>query len=860
MPRTGKWTEHSRTTYKDRYFWHNQRAPFPLRDAPPAELEKFWAAQRQAESRRHHHWECLGPFNVAGRVTALAIHPRDPDKWFAGSAAGGVWMSRDAGQSWIPAWNRFASQNIGSLAWVHHGGKRILMAGTGEANLSPDSYPGSGIYCSADEALTWGPLFHSEGLYHPGVRKLPRRIGCIASHPRGGIAIASITHDDHMAAGLYFSSGGDSEFAACEFWGTRSYNCHSVLFHPEDPAKVFAAIEPGGSANGIWRSTDGGHSWEHLTRGLPPGDQFRRTTIAMAPSDPDVLYALAADRSNGVLGLFRSADAGNSWRPILHGPGLGQRQMAYNNTLAIHPRHPDGVVWGGMHLFRTGDAGRRWRRISTGDASKRHYLHPDQHAILWVDDEVLISGNDGGVAITENGGRTWSDRSQGMATAMFYDMDVAPSNARVFGGGTQDNGTLIAGVGGAPDGHFVRAVPGDGGWMAFASTHEEQAYASASPFLLYRHDRGKPWEFRHWKWIRPRQIQDLESAQRAIVVLVVERRRRGTARVWAGSSRLWRTEDGGRRWKVVSPVFDGSAVSAIAVADADRRLVFAGTMAGGIFRSRDGGRTWSQNLAGMEMPNRAITAIATHPIEPSVVVATVAATGVTNSGVEIRTGRDKPYGHVFRSEDAGDTWGDIDRGSLPNVVFYAAAYETRPPFRLFVAGDVGVFAEQTGGWADISGNLPNVVVSDLVYHDASHTLTAATYGRGIWRTHPSAEAPQIALTHIASAGWLREDPQIAAPAATLRAGLLEIEPVPGAIGYQAEAVPASGRESFLTSSANSTLAIEVPSGRGRWRVWALFPSGVRSRASEWRRFSHRKPAPRTDPGDQQRDRNRRGNQ
>ena len=114
-------------------------------------------------------------------------------------------------------------------------------------------------------------------------------------------------------------------------------------------------------------------------------------------------------------------------------------------------------------------------------------------------------------------------------------------------------------------------------------------------------------------------------------------------------------------------------------------------------------------------------------------VVTVASTGMSNSGVQLSTGEYLPYGHVFRSHNGGAIWEDIDAGALPNVAYFSAAYETHPPYRLFVASDVGVWAEIEGYWVHINGNLPNVVVSDLVYHHRDRTLTAATYGRGIWR-------------------------------------------------------------------------------------------------------------------------------
>src|SRR5204863_9179664 len=124
----------------------------------------------------------------------------------------------------------------------------------------------------------------------------------------------------------------------------------------------------------------------------------------------------------------------------------------------------------------------------------------------WPEDRVILSGNDGGVSITRNGGRTWTERSRGMVSTMFYDLDVAPSDGRVFGGGTQDNGTLIAGVEDTEEGEFTAAIPGDGAWIVIDPADSENVFACATGFLIYHHRPGTPWDFDSWKLIKPRGI------------------------------------------------------------------------------------------------------------------------------------------------------------------------------------------------------------------------------------------------------------------------------------------------------------------------------------------------------------------
>jgi hypothetical protein len=232
--------------------------------------------------------------------------------------------------------------------------------------------------------------------------------------------------------------------------------------------------------------------------------------------------------------------------------------------------------------------------------------------------------------------------------------------------------------------------------------------------------------------------------------------RHGKKPVWVGTSRLWRTVDAGRTWNIASGIFDRSAISAIEIAEEKSKLMFVGTANGGIFRSRDGGKTWSDNLAGPDIPRRLISHFDTH-VHPETgqmrVLVTAAGTGdgkyLVNRGPS-GSFPDRSFSHIFLSEDEGITWIDLDRGNLPDVPYQTAAFETHPPYRGFVGGHYGVFMLQRSPrakddnfeWVNISGNLPHVLVTDLVYHRKDRILTVATYGRGIWR-----------LT-LDQAGWL----------------------------------------------------------------------------------------------------------
>jgi photosystem II stability/assembly factor-like uncharacterized protein len=750
---------------------------------------------------RSGKWSSIGPSNFAGRITSLVCDERDPKTVFAGSAGGGVWRSGDAGKTWEPLWDdrgMYPVLSVGALAITKDTEGVLLYAGTGEANLSSDNYPGNGIWKSKDgKGVHWDQL--------PQSRDIPKRIGTIAIDPdnNGRILVGGVCHSDEQPCGMFvFDDGIWTRKQDLDDLILGNYYCHSILVHPQTKV-IFTAIDARGSQSGIWRKRSTG-GWEHLTNGLPPGDQFARTSIAVSRSHSNVIYALAADRTGGVLGVFRSEDEGEHWNEIGRGRFRYEGQMSYNNCIAVHPEDPDFVIWGGIDLYLTNDGGNTWTKVTKSKLSTRatrspRYVHQDHHALLIVQrsqeskeravflgkagevvgaasvsikqDILIYDGNDGGVSISEDGGNTWEDRSNGLATTMFYDVDVAQgdSKGRNVAGGTQDNGTLMtdraqlpkdplaekaaSGLGGQspkePSNYvckFSRKLGGDGGWVVYDPTDAAHFYVSTQRMHLYRRRVGAD-----LRDVTPAGVTADERA--GIWMSFIDMDPVEARTVFTASDRVWRTLDDGYSWRA-SRSLDDSPVSAIEVSTQNRRRIYAGTEKGGLFRSLDGGDTWSQNLAGAVLPGRIITRIGAHPDDEDIVYVTVGSVGMQRSfqGPDDppkwsvgQAPSDKliPFSHVFRSTDGGETWEDADPfRTLPDVPHLALSFETNAPYRLFVAGDVSIYMlAETGKWRDYSDNLPSVTVTDLVYHKVTKTLTAATYGRGLWSRYVSPPAP-----------------------------------------------------------------------------------------------------------------------
>lgn len=720
--------------------WFSQCSCYPLHDAHPGQLEAYWSArQNHGWDDRTMQWQCLGPFNIAGRVTALIAHPLNAKRLYAGSAAGGVWTSTDGGLSWQTNWPKWNSQSIGALAF-DAADPQVIYVATGEANISPDSYPGSGLYVSRDGGATWDVLATA------GNDAVPRRIGALVSSPHTPslLYLGGVNLQEDQSGGLYRSCDGGKSWLRENSISLHNYWCHSIALHPG--GTVFAALEMHGAQTGIYRC-DGGSSqtWKHLRGGLPDGDRTGRISLALAPSHPDTIYALVSDPFGlTVLGVYRSRDRGDRWQEIGGSQFAAEVQGCYNNAIAVHPQNPDTVACGLNDIHITTDSGAKWVRASHWDAGEGtpKYAHIDQHAILFPGGGTIYAANDGGVVISEDMGQSWADRAQGMVTTMFYDIDVAPTNGKILGGGTQDNGSLLTGVTATP-GEFLRVLDGDGAWMVFDPKDETHVFGSKSDIHIFRHTASQHWATDFWEEVSPKELKEDEHHQVAIAVMAIDPANGHT--VWLGSKRVWRTTDEGREWVPLTPSLDGTAITAIEIPAASHGQVFVGTKRGGIFRSLDDGKTWSGNLAGPEIPMRVITRIETHPRKASRVVVTIGGTGIVPRAIRRATayGAAGPLtsgpeniAHVFLSEDGGLTWKAIDTPEMPKVAYHAAVFETHEPYRLFVANDCGVWmTADFATWTDVSMTLPNVMINDLVYHDRDRTLTAATYGRGIWRVN-----------------------------------------------------------------------------------------------------------------------------
>jgi photosystem II stability/assembly factor-like uncharacterized protein len=709
------------TLHKQRAAWFRSRVTWPLREAP---LQKLQAERRRiartlALASTPMQWQLAGPTNIGGRCTALVCDPNDADRLWIGAAGGGVWASSNGGRTWAQKWRAKGPLQIGALA-LDPAHPATLYCGTGEANLSADSYPGDGVYRSTNGGRSWRAWALSA---KTGV---PKRIGCIAVNPFdskhvlvAGVGLGRVSAGNDFG-GLHVTRDGGKTWLRETFVSTGNYFCHKVLFDPGTAGRIFITVTGPGMGSGIYRSNDGGQTWQQLSVGLPRADRVGRTALALAPSNPQIIYAICADaagQDDGVLGVFRSSNGGDSWVNVAGNHFADEGQMSYGCAIVVHPSDPNTVVCGGVDLHRSSNGGQTWFVASHWDADRgaSDYAHADHHLLLMPATQpgLLYSANDGGLDVSEDGGRRWSNRSAGLSVTMYYDIDVAQTDARVFGGGAQDNGTLVTETGATDD--AFELLGGDGGWMVVDPREAGHIYASFQRGGMFRFRNGSA------RKVSP-PFQPADNGGIWMVYITIDPNNSNT--VFTGNQRVYRTRNDGLSWDALTPVLDGSPISAIEVAAADSRRVYVATENGSFFSSADGGNTWSANLANGSLPGVMITRIAAHPNQADEVTITTA-----NFGNH----------HVFRSIDAGANWTDIDGGQLPDVPHHAVLIRNDKPAEIWVCNDAGVYVSQNGGatWRNGSGKLPPVMVVDMVYHSASKTLLAATYGRSIWRAQLS---------------------------------------------------------------------------------------------------------------------------
>jgi photosystem II stability/assembly factor-like uncharacterized protein len=711
----------------------------------PSQRSEFFSSTPQPCS-----WRLLGPINVpegegydgsrvsvSGRVSSIAVDQVDPDTVYVGSALGGVWKSRDGGQSWSPRSDSEASLAIGALAISQL--ERTIYVGTGEGNLAfrqqmivgdrpLSGHRGRGLLKSINGAETWQLLGEKQfsGAAFSELAISPHRAQSI---------LAGTT------AGLFLSNDGGQSWLQQHIGEPASsaqVMATSTVFDPASEARGFAAFW----GRGIFRAEDLDTAlprWTQLTRGLPLSN-VGRIGLSTSPASPKTVYALISDIEGRLRGFYVSEDSGDSWIRVPNAPDLLQQQGFFNLTVAAHPLKANTVFLAGagnrqVHpssLYRGTLQNGVWQFFPIGS-----HIHIDVHAISFHphDEKTFYVGTDGGVWKTTDGGQNWMSCNKGLVTMQFNTIAQHPESASFIVGGTQDNGTVV--FNGSTD--WAHVDDGDGGFVAVDPKNPRIVYNEFSSYKIARSERTG--EYGSFIPIYPK-IRSPRSVFFAPFAVSPET----TRTLVLGMERLYLTDDAGRNWMPISEDLTGprasnlhiNAISALLYPRSD--LIYVGT---------SDGKVWQlQNRANLWIPTE-LTAAQNHPPSNRVYVTDLA----------LVPGRSNELYVSFEKADPGSLWHcsvnerrtipfcvwSSRSGTMPavlsNVPVFTVEADTTNSLRLYVGTEDGVYRSEDGGesWQAFRDGLPRTSVFDLQMHPKFNVLRAATHGRGVWERDVSIE-------------------------------------------------------------------------------------------------------------------------
>jgi photosystem II stability/assembly factor-like uncharacterized protein len=673
-------------------------------------------------------YRSVGPA-VGGRIDRVTGVPGDPLTFYFAAAQGGIWKSENGGHDFKPVFEDTANANTGSIA-VAPSDHSVLYVGTGEANIRGNVAFGTGIFKSVDAGKSWTQVWKTHG-----------QIGTIAIDPRDAdIAYAAVFGSPFgpgQERGVYRTRDGGRKWERVLF-KDQFTGASDVAIDPNRPDVLFAGLwqarrQPwdmisGGPGSGLYRSDDGGDTWKQLTEhGLPLGE-LGKIGLAVARSDSSRVYALIESKAGG---LFRSDDGGENWERINAGRVLRQRAWYYS-TMTIDPDNADIVWFPQVNLVKSVDGGKNVFAV-------KGLNHGDNHDV-WIDPtepDRIIVGNDGGVELSRDGGKTWF--SPALALSQFYNIDADDRIPYHVGGTIQDWGTAsgpayvlhdkgipliadwyVAGGGEAGDFVYDPARPGHifaGEYSGYISDYQEGT-GQTRDVTIYPHNMSghaaSEAKYR-FQWTAPIIFSPHDPNVLYHAANVLFRSTDHGAHWEAISGDLTRNDKSKQKWAGGPLTGDNTGVEiydtifSLAESPVAKGQIWAGTDDGLVQLTRDDGKSW-QNVTPAKLPQWAtVEGIEASHHDAGTAYVTVDARRLNDT---------HPY--LFRTRDFGKSWEQLGKGLPDDQHLFVLREDPTDPSLLYVGAERGVFFSRDGGatFEDLRLNLPAIGVPDIeVKHD-----------------------------------------------------------------------------------------------------------------------------------------------
>ena len=678
-------------------------------------------------------WRMIGPFR-GGRTVAISGVPGKPNVFYMAPNNGGVWKTTDYGLTWNPIFDDQPTGSVGALA-IAPPNPDVIYVGSGEGLRRPDLSVGDGIYKSADGGHTW---------QHLGLRDA-QQIGAILVDPHdpNRVFVAAVGHPygPNSERGVFRSTDGGTNWQKI-LYKNEDIGAIDVAFDPTNAQTIYAVMwasrrppwTTGGSygapGSGLFKSSDGGTTWQELTKGLPSGADLGRIGLAIAPSDPKRMYALVQSEKAG--GVYKSDDAGESWQRVNSESRVYGRGDDFAGV-RVHPKDRDTIFIANTSTYKSTDAGQNFIAIKGAPGG-------DDYHTVWInpeDPQIIALASDQGVTISVNGGATWSSWYN-QPTAQFYHVITDNQFPYWVYGGQQESGS----VGTASRTDFGEITFRD--WYPVGV--EEYGYVAPDPLdpnMIYG---GKATRFNRMTG----QTQDVSP----VVLRTGKYRFNRTAPIifsyvdphtlYLGSNVLFATKDGGNSWQIISPdltrddpgvpstlgVFVDAdpakgkhrgVIYSIAPSPQDGDLIWAGTDDGLIHVTHDGGKNWQNVTPPGLTPWSKIAQLDASHFDTQTVYAAVN-----------RFRLDDLRPHIYRTHDGGKTWQHTVTGIGENEPVNAVREDPERKGLLYAATEKTVYVSFDDGehWQTLRLNLPVTSIRDLVVH--GDDLVVGTHGRSFW--------------------------------------------------------------------------------------------------------------------------------